>query len=106
MRDSAEARTGEGRRPGLAAACLGLSLLPFRVFLPRLSTHLIGDNPDTLLQHLHCAWQWLALSEGRWRDLLRLPTMAPYWSGLAFGEPLVGVTLLFAPVHWLTGSTA
>jgi hypothetical protein len=80
-------------------------LLPFRVFLPRFSTHLIGDHPDTLLQHLHCAWQWLALAEGRFGELLRLPTMAPYGSGLAFGEPLVGATLPFALVYALTGST-
>jgi len=89
----------------LGGLYLGVALLPFRVFLPRFSTHLIGDHPDTLLQHLHCAWQWLALAEGRFGEILTLPTMHPYRTGLAFGEPLVGVTLPFAVVHALTGST-
>ena len=89
----------------LGGLYLGLALLPFRVFLARFSTHLIGDRPDTLLQHLHCAWQWLALAEGRFGEILSLPTMYPYRSGLVFGEPLVGVTLPFAAVHALTGST-
>jgi hypothetical protein len=81
------------------------SLLPFRVFFPRFSTHLIGDHGDALLQHLHCAWQWLALAEGRFSELLELPTMHPYSSGLAFGEPLVGIALPFAPVYAVTGSS-
>jgi hypothetical protein len=89
----------------LAGLYLVAVLLPFRAFLPRFSTHLIGDHPDTLLQHLHCAWQWQALAEGRFGEMLRLPTMYPYRSGLAFGEPLLGVTLPFAAVHAMTGST-
>jgi hypothetical protein len=81
-------------------------LAPFRVFLPRFATHLIGDHGDALLQHLHCAWQWLALAEGRASELLALPTMHPYRSGFVFGEILLGVTLPLAPLHLLTGSTA
>jgi len=81
-------------------------VVPFRVFLPRFATHLIGDHGDVLLQHLHCAWQWLALAEGRVSELLELPTMHPYSSGFVFGEPLLGVTLPLAPIHLLTGSTA
>jgi hypothetical protein len=81
-------------------------LWPFRGFFPRFSTHLIADHGDTLLLHLHCAWQWLALAEDRASELLRLPTLHPYSSGMAFGEPLLGVALPFAPVHALTGSTA
>jgi len=81
-------------------------LVPFRAFFPRFSSHVIGDHGDALLQHLHCAWQWLALSEGRPAELLKLPTLHPYSSGFAFGEPLLGVSLPFWPIHALTGSTA
>jgi hypothetical protein len=80
-------------------------LLPFREFMPRFATHLIGDHGDALLQHLHCSWQWLALAEGRFSEIYSLPTMAPYPSGLSFGEPLVGIVFPLAPVHWLTGSS-
>lgn len=89
----------------LGALYLGVSLAPFRVFASGFSTRLIGDHPDTLLQHLHCAWQWLAFAEGRSAEILRLPTMHPYRSGLAFGEPLLGVALPFALVHAWSGST-
>jgi hypothetical protein len=90
----------------LAAAYAAALVAPFRVFLPRFTTHLIGDHGDALLQHLHCAWQWLALAEGRASELLALPTMHPYRSGFVFGETLLGVTLPLAPLHLLTGSTA
>jgi hypothetical protein len=89
------------------AVIYGLALvLPFRVFWPRFATHLIGDRGDALLQHLHCAWQWRALAEGRWRELLSLPTLYPFPTGFAFGEPLVGICLPLAPVFALTGSSA
>ena len=102
-----------GKEPHRGALWLGLALaiyaglvvLQFRGFFPRFGTHLIGDHGDALLQHLHCAWQWTALSEGRLGDLLKLPTMYPYSSGFAFGEPLVGVSLPFAPLYLLTGSS-
>jgi hypothetical protein len=81
-------------------------LAPFRVFVPDFTTHIIGDHGDALLQHLHCAWQWLALSEGRPSELLKLPTLHPYSSGFAFGEPLLGISLPFWPIHALTGSSA
>ncbi|MBW2267770.1 MAG: hypothetical protein JRH16_04265 [Deltaproteobacteria bacterium] len=90
---------------GLAAVYAGLVVLQFRAFFQRFTTHLIGDHGDALLQHLHCAWQWTALAEGRFGELLRLPTLHPYSSGLAFGEPLLGVTLPFAPLYLITGSS-
>jgi hypothetical protein len=90
----------------LALLYAGAASLPFRAYGPRFSSHVIGDHGDALLQHLHCAWQWLALAEGRFSELLTLPTMHPYHTGLAFGEPLVGAVLLFAPAYALTGSSA
>ncbi len=89
----------------LGALYIGLGILEFRPFLSRFRSHLIGDHGDVLLQHLHCAWQWSALSDGRLADMLRLPTMHPYSSGLAFGEPLIGVSLPFAAVYAATGSS-
>ena len=92
---------------GLVAAVYGaVALLPFRVYFARFDTHLIGNHGDALLQHLHCAWQWHALVEGRFRELLALPTLYPYRSGLAFGEPLLGICLPFTPVFAATGSSA
>jgi hypothetical protein len=89
------------------AAIYGLAILiPFRVYWPRIETHLIADHGDALLQHLHCAWQWHALAEGRFGELLRLPTLAPFPNGFAFGEPLVGICAPLAPLFALTGSSA
>jgi hypothetical protein len=100
----------EGRQRALGAAVAllyGVALLaPFRAFFPRFTTHIIGDHGDALLQHLHCAWQWLALSEGRVSEVLKLPTLHPYGSGFAFGEPLLGISLPFWSIYALTGSTA
>jgi hypothetical protein len=79
---------------------------PFRAYFPRFGTHLIGDHGDALLLHLHCAWQWEAIAEGRFAEILSLPTMHPYSTGFAFGETLLGITLPLAPIHWLSGSTA
>lgn len=90
----------------LGSAFTGLVVLQFRAFFSRFGTHLIGDAGDTLLQHLHCAWQWSALSEGRFAEILELPTLHPYSSGLAFGEPLIGVSLPFAPLVLLGVSSA
>jgi hypothetical protein len=90
----------------LGAVYAAALLVPFRVFRPRFTTHLIGDHGDALLLHLHCAWQWLALAEGRVTDLLDLPTMHPYSSGFVFGETLLGITLPLAPIQLLSGSTA
>ena len=90
----------------LSLAYLVVVLLPFREFWPRFDTHLVVDHGDALLQHLHCSWQWLALVEGRFHEIFSLPTMAPYRSGLAFGEPLLGIVFPFAPLYWLTGSSA
>ena len=87
----------------LAAAALALQ---FRPFFPRFATHVVGDHGDALLLHLHCAWQWSALAEGRFADVLRLPTLAPYANGFAFGELLLGVTLPLLPVYGLWGSSA
>jgi hypothetical protein len=107
---SRDAMRAEARRRALGAALAVLYsialLVPFRPFLPGFTSHIIGDHGDALLQHLHCAWQWLALSEGRPAELLKLPTLHPYSSGLAFGEPLLGITLPFWPIQALTGSTA
>lgn len=95
----------------LGAVYFAVLLVPFRNFFPRFTTHLIGNHGvgnhgDVLLQHLHCAWQWRALAEGRASDLLALPTMYPYSSGFAFGETLLGITLPLAPIHLLSASTA
>ncbi len=92
---------------GLVAAVYGaLALSPFHPYVARFDTHLIGNHGDALLQHLHCAWQWHALAEGRAGELLALPTLHPYRSGLAFGEPLLGICLPFTPVFLATGSSA
>ena len=87
----------------LAALYGAVLALPFRAFFSRFDTHLIGDHGDALLQHLHCAWQWLALADGRFAELLALPTMHPYSSGFVFGETLsrtnfLGLTLIVAGV--------
>ena len=94
--------------PALALGALyGAALaLPFRVFFSRFDTHLIGDHGDALLQHLHSAWQWLALADGRFAELLALPTMHPYSSGFVFGETLLGITLPLAPMPLLGATTA
>lgn len=89
-----------------AGVCGALLVARFADFFPRFATHLIGDHGDVLLQHLHCAWQWSALAEGRFPELLRLPTFAPYPNGFVFGETLLGVTLPFGAIHLLLGSSA
>ncbi len=86
-------------------ALLVLIVTRFTQFFPRFGSRLIGAHGDTLLLHLHLGWQWTAISEGRLSEILSLPTMHPSGSGLSFGEPLFGIALLFAPVHWFTGST-
>jgi len=65
-----------------------------------ISSSLLGDE-RALVGHLGCAWQWT----GEIGEILSLPTMYPYDSGLSFGAPLVGVVWLWAPVYWITGNT-
>ena len=92
--------------PALVALYGAALALPFRVFFSRFDTHLIGNHGDALLQHLHCAWQWLALADGRFAELLALPTMHPYSSGFVFGETLLGITLPLAPLPLLGATSA
>jgi hypothetical protein len=89
---------------GVLLAAIALAL-QFRPFFSRFATHVIGDHGDALLLHLHCAWQWTALAEGRFAEVLVLPTLAPYANGFAFGELLLGVTLPLFPVYAITGSS-
>ena len=101
---------GRVQRAGLFVAILaGWAVYvgsAFRVYFAGFSSQLIGNHGDVLLQHLHLAWQWRALSAGRFSEWLVLPTLYPWSSGYAFGEPLLGISLPLLPFYLASGSSA
>lgn len=98
------------RRRSLAAAgaLVVLSLLVvrhLRKHFPRMDEQLIGGGTDILAQHMFMAWQWFAVEEGRFGEILSLPIFHPFPSGAAFHESLIGLAALGAPVYLATKNT-
>lgn len=68
-----------------------------------LGTALPSDLGDPLLNAWILAWGAERLLDGA-RDLWQAPIFFPYANTLAYSEHLLGITLLVAPVQWLSGN--
>jgi hypothetical protein len=78
----------------------GVTLWAFRGLLGRLGSELIGVHNDVIYAFSTMRWQWHVLATADFAALLDAPLMAPIAHGHAFGDNLLALTLLGAPVAW------
>lgn len=92
------------RRPALAAALAYVVLTAVSGWqvLRGLSSSLANDATDSLLNAAILAWNAsrLPLTEAWWQ----FPAFAPATDTLTFSEILLGVSVIAAPLQWLTGN--
>jgi hypothetical protein len=79
-----------------------LTLLMGREVLGDLSTRIAGDRIDPLLNAGILAW---SASHAPWTEAwFDFPIFYPVEGGMTFSEHLLGLAMLAAPIHWLTGN--
>ena len=97
--------TGEGKRD-LAWVTLLYTLLAVALTAPlslHPATRVVNDTPDTHLFLWTLAWNTHAFVAAP-LSIFDTNIYAPYQNTLAYSENLIGVSLIAAPVIWLTGN--